>query len=64
MLQFIRVLVIAYVDTKLCDAVSLLYLSSTYSLQFAFEILSPIFGTREIYEFIKGKINDRKVEEK
>ena len=63
MLYFIRLVVIAYVDTKLCDAINMMYLSSTYSLQFGFEILSIIFGITEFIRLIKGIKNVRKVKE-
>lgn len=55
LLYFIRLLVISYVETKLCPAINTSYLSSTYSLQFAFEVLSLIFGITGITKFIKNR---------
>ena len=54
MLWFIRVVVIAYVETKLCPGISVGYLSSTYSLQFGFGVLSIIFGIAEVINIWKG----------
>jgi len=56
MLYIIRLVVIAYKDTALFAAVNIMYLSSTYSLQFAFEILSIIFVIYDIKSLVKERI--------
>ena len=58
MLYFIRLVVIAYVETKLCPGICISYLSSTYSLQFSFDILSLVFLITEISKKIKEKRNN------
>ena len=55
LLHFIRIIVIAYTETAKFPAISVMYLSSTYSLQFAFEILSLVFGIKEIIKLIRKK---------
>ena len=61
MLYFIRIVVIAYVETKMCFATNVMYLSSIYSLQFLFVILSIIFGIKEIVS-LKEFLNESKRE--
>ena len=63
MLYFIRLVVIGYTETKMCPAINSMYLSSTYSLQFGFGILSLVFGITEIIKFIKEGKNARKNQE-
>ena len=53
MLYFIRIVVVAYVDTAMCPAINVLYLASAYSLQFTFEILTLAFLVIGISEFVK-----------
>ena len=53
MLHLIRLFVIAYTQTALCPAINVMYLSSTYSVQFAFEILSVIFGIEGLMNMLK-----------
>lgn len=55
MLHFIRAFVIAYTETSMCSAINVMYLSSTYGLQFAFGILGIIFGIKWIMQFLKKK---------
>ena len=58
-LYIIRLFVIAYVETYMfAGAISTMYLSSTYSLQFAFEILSPYFLISVLYKQFKKKDNE------
>ena len=56
MLHFIRILVIAYTETAMCSAINVMYLSSTYSLQFAFEVLSIVFFVTELIKFKKKSV--------
>ena len=51
MLYFMRIVVIGYTETKICPAINIISLSSTYSLQFGFEILSLVFGVIEVRKF-------------
>jgi len=60
MLYGIRLVVIAYTETALFEAINVMYLSSTYSMQFAFEFLSLVFI---VYD-IKETVNNRRKENK
>ena len=60
MLYILRLIVIGYTETtKFAGAISTMYLSCTYSLQFAFELLSIWFL---INQFIKIKNKNMKEE--
>ena len=63
LLFLIRLTVISYTTTVISPAIFYMYLSSTYSLMFGFEILSLIFGISELVKIIKGGFYDRKVKE-
>lgn len=54
MLYLIRLVVIAYTNTAKFPSIDVIYLSSTYSMQFTFEILSLVFGVAEILTGIKN----------
>ena len=55
MMFIIRIIVIAYTSTALFHATNIMYLSSTYSMQFAFEILAIIFVISDIKMIIDRK---------
>ena len=61
MLFFIRLVVIGYTETKMCPAINTMYLSSTYSLMFCFEILSLILGINGFLKLIKEGFYGRKI---
>ena len=63
MLYFIRLVVIGYTETKMCPAINSMYLSSTYSLQFGFSILSLVFGIAGIVKIFKEGKDVRKNKE-
>lgn len=55
-LYIIRLFVIAYVETDMmAGAIYTMYLSSTYSMLFAFEFLAPCLLIRSIYRALKNK---------
>ena len=60
LLFFLRILVIAYTNATKFPATSVMYLSSTYSMMFGFEILSLIFGINGVIKLIKEGTYARK----